>query len=227
MCGRFVGYRNYEELRRYFPIDAADCDIIENYNVAPSQEVLVIINKDGSNRLTRMHWGLVPFWANDISIGNKLINARAETIATKPSFRQAFARRRCLILADGFYEWKGPKGEKHPMYITLPDETPFAFAGLWETWRDREKDGPPHTSCAIITTAASESILPIHHRMPAILKQGMYADWLNPEIRNSDLLQKILVQGIHRDFISRPVSKKVGSVRTNAPSNIQKSLPGF
>ena len=134
MCGRFVGYRSIDALKKFFPIDEAACEITANYNVAPSQEILVIVRKEGKNRLDRFHWGLVPFWADDPSIGNRMINSRAESVATKPSFRQAFKKRRCLIPADGFYEWKGKKGQKQPIFITLADGNPFALAGLWETW---------------------------------------------------------------------------------------------
>jgi putative SOS response-associated peptidase YedK len=118
MCGRFVGYRSFRELKKAFPIDKAARDVTENYNVAPSQEILAIIKHDNKNWLGKLHWGLVPFWAKDISIGNRMINARAETVASKPSFKNAFRKRRCLILADGFYEWKGSKGQKQPMFIT-------------------------------------------------------------------------------------------------------------
>jgi putative SOS response-associated peptidase YedK len=134
--------------------------------------------------LEKLHWGLVPFWAKDISIGNKLINARAETIASKPSFRNAFKKRRCLIPADGFYEWKGPKGQKLPMLITLPESKPFAFAGLWETWNKKDDQDTIYKSCTIITTEASDSVREIHHRMPAILKPEMYESWLDPLNQN-------------------------------------------
>jgi putative SOS response-associated peptidase YedK len=134
--------------------------------------------------LEKLHWGLVPFWAKDISIGIKLINARAETIASKPSFRNAFKKRRCLIPADGFYEWKGPKGQKQPMLITLPESKPFAFAGLWETWNKKDDQDTIYKSCTIITTEASDSVREIHHRMPAILKPEMYESWLDPLNQN-------------------------------------------
>jgi putative SOS response-associated peptidase YedK len=184
MCGRFVGFRSLHELKKTFPIDKATCEVTENYNVAPSQEVLAIIKYDKENWLEKLHWGLVPFWAKDISIGIKLINARAETIASKPSFRNAFKKRRCLIPADGFYEWKGPKGQKQPMLITLPESKPFAFAGLWETWNKKDDQDTIYKSCTIITTEASDSVREIHHRMPAILKPEMYESWLDPLNQN-------------------------------------------
>jgi len=130
MCGRFAGYRSIRELQEYFPIDKAACEVTANYNVAPTQEIIAIARHNGENWLDKYHWGLVPFWAKDVSIGNRMINARSETVTEKPSFRNAFKKRRCLILADGFYEWKGEKGNKQPMFITLPSREPFAFAGL-------------------------------------------------------------------------------------------------
>ena len=221
MCGRFVGFSDLEQLKACFPIDTAGCEIAASYNVAPSQEVFAIVKRDGENRLEKFHWGLVPFWAKDISIGNKMINARAETVATKPSFRNAFKNRRCLILADGFYEWTGKKGQKQPMFLALPEGNPFAFAGLWETWNKRDDAGSIYTSCTIITTNASESVRKIHHRMPVILKPDVYEDWLDPENQDTAELENILRNGFVTELISYPVSKQVNSVFNNDPSNIK------
>jgi putative SOS response-associated peptidase YedK len=218
MCGRFVGFRSLEELKESFPIDRAACQVVENYNVAPSQEVLVIVKQADENWLDRFHWGLVPFWAKDISIGSKMINARSESVAEKPSFRNAFKKRRCLILADGFYEWKGEKGAKQPVFITLPNKKPFAFAGLWETWNNKGAEKVPYKSCTIITTQASQSIRSIHHRMPVILKAEAYDNWLEPKNQNTSKLQDILKKEIHTEFINYPVSKQVNSVHNNDPS---------
>ena len=226
MCGRFVGFRSLHELKKTFPIDKATCEVTENYNVAPSQEVLAIIKYEKENWLEKLHWGLVPFWAKDISIGNKLINARAETIASKPSFRNAFKKRRCLIPADGFYEWKGPKGQKQPIFITLPEINPFAFAGLWETWHKKDDPDTMYKSCTIITTEASDSVREIHHRMPAILTHDMYESWLDPLNQNINELKNILKTGIVTELKSHSVSKNVNSVKNNKPSNIIP-LPGF
>ena len=221
MCGRFVGFRSLEELKENFPIDKADCEVTASYNVAPSQEILAIINMAGENRLDKFHWGLVPFWAKDISIGNRMINARSETIAEKPSFRNAFKKRRCLILADGFYEWKGEKGHKQPMFITLPDRKPFAFAGLWETWNNKSGSAPLYKSCTIITTQASETFSEIHHRMPVILKSEFYEPWLDSQNHDLDALKSILKNEIHTDLVSYPVSKQVNSASHNKPSCIE------
>ena len=223
MCGRFVGFRSLEELKDIYPIDRAACEVVANYNVAPSQEVLVLVKYAGENWLDRFHWGLVPFWAKDISIGNRMINARSESIAEKPSFRNAFKKRRCLILADGFYEWKGEKGHKQPMFITLPDKKPFAFAGLWESWNNKDTEEAVYKSCTIITTRASESIRDIHHRMPVILKAEVYEHWLEPANQNITELEGILKDDICTEFVSYPVSKQVNSTRNNDPSCVEPS----
>ena len=220
MCGRFVGFRSLDELKGFFPIDKAACDAISNYNVAPSQEILAIAKYEDENWLVKFHWGLVPFLAKDISIGNRMINARSESIAEKPSFLNAFKKRRCLIPADGFYEWKGEKGKKQPMFITLPDHEPFAFAGLWETWKKDDQE-LNYKSCTIITTQASESIRDIHHRMPVILKPPAYESWLDPGNQNVVELGKMLKNEIVTELVSYPVSKQVNSTRNNDPNCIE------
>jgi len=222
MCGRFAGFRPLEELIDRFPIDVHKTEATENDNVAPGQEVLAIARYEGQNHLVKFNWGLVPFWAKDKRIGNKLINARSETAAAKPSFRDAFRKRRCLILADGFYEWKGEKGNRQPMFLTLPDGDPFAFAGLWEIWDNRGKEDSPYRSCTILTREASESVRVIHHRMPVILKPEAYDDWLNPANRDIKLLQDIIRDQAHTDLASRPVSRQVNSVGNNRPENMQQ-----
>jgi len=226
MCGRFVGFRALRELMDYFPIDVSKVDAFENFNVAPSQEVLAIARYEEKNNLVKFNWGLVPFWAKDKSIGNRLINARSETVASKPSFRTAFRKKRCLILADGFYEWKGEKGHKQPMFLTLPDGNPFAFAGLWETWDNKGKEQKPYRSCTILTREASESVRSIHHRMPVILKPEAYELWLSPENQNADLLHDIIQNKIFTTLKAVSVSKQVNAVRNNRPDNIQPVEPG-
>jgi putative SOS response-associated peptidase YedK len=208
-------------LKEHFPIDVADIQVSANYNVAPTQEILAISRHDGENHLSKYHWGLVPFWAKDVSIGNKLINARSETVSTKPSFRNAFKNRRCLIPSNGFYEWKASKGQKQPMFLTLPDGNPFAFAGLWEIWDNKGQEHIPYRSCTILTREASESVLPIHHRMPVILKPEIYDTWLDPENRNTHLLLDIIKNQIYTELTSVSVSKQVNSVRNNGPENIR------
>ncbi len=222
MCGRFVGYRKLEQLKQHFRIGRAECEVPVSYNVAPAQQVLCIIRDGEINVLTQLHWGLVPFWAKDISIGHKLINARMETVASKPAFREAFKARRCLIPADGFYEWKSIRGKKYPVYITLPAQHPFAFAGLWESWRDRRfSNRPPYRTCAIITREASPCIRSIHSRMPLVLRPEGYDTWLDPQVQDSDRLNYILHFCAVTDFIFHPVSMRVNSARHNDPSNIR------
>jgi len=222
MCGRFVQNSPFETLQQNFNIRTTDSDIIPNYNVAPTQEILTIIKHDNENTLDELHWGLVPFWAKHISIGSRMINARAETVASKPSFRNAFKKRRCLIPADGFYEWKGEKGNKQPYYVSVPSDEPFAFAGLWETWTDKESDEESvYKSCTIITTAASDSISEIHHRMPVILNPDFYEKWLNAEIQDPKELEIILKDGVIHDMKFYPVSTFVNSVKNNDPNCIK------
>ena len=205
MCGRFVLF----SLDDYFNIDESLVDIDPNYNVAPSQEIFVIVRDNGKNILDKYHWGLVPFWAKDKKIGNRLINARMETVAEKPAFRAAFKYRRCLIPANGFYEWKKEDGGKQPYFITTKPDKPFAFAGLWETW---DKEDTPYKSALIITTEASESIQPLHNRMPVVLKKEFHEKWLDPDLSNP---LKVLKDGMITDFQYHPVSKGVNKVEYN------------
>ncbi len=169
------------------------------------------------------HWGLVPRWADDPAIGNRLINARAETAATKPSFRDAFRRRRCLIPADGFYEWKRQGGGKQPYYIRLEDDRPFAFAGLWERW---EKAGAVIESCTILTTDANELLMPLHNRMPAILDREQFDRWLDPTIEDAKVLQPLLGPYPAERMIAYPVSTVVNSPRHDVAECIDKAPPG-
>ena len=222
MCGRFVQNSPIETLQQNFNIRTIAPDIIPNYNVAPTQKILAIIKHDNENKLERLHWGLVPFWAKDISIGFRMINARAETVSQKPSFRNAFRKRRCLIPADGFYEWKGEKGNKQPYYVFTSSDNPFAFAGLWESWTDKKSDeGSVYKFCTIITTSASESIREIHHRMPVILNPKFHEKWLNSEIQDPKELEIILQDGITHDIKYYPVSTLVNSVKNNDPNCIK------
>jgi putative SOS response-associated peptidase YedK len=222
MCGRFVQFSSLRTLETYFPIDSIAGDVVASYNVAPTQKVLAIIHQNG-RRLEELHWGLVPSWAKDLTGASRLINARAETAAQKPSFRAAFKRRRCLIMADGFYEWQGEKGSKQPCFITMPSNSPFAFAGLWETWKSKESsdNAPVYKSCTILTTAASESVQEIHHRMPVILQPEVYEDWLDPEIQEADRLEDVLQNHHVRKMQYYPVSKLVNRVQNNSAECIK------
>lgn len=220
MCGRFVGYRDLETLKTHFPIDRVEANLSPNYNVTPTQNIPVIVRQDGHNILRTFRWGLVPFWAKDPSIGSRMINARSETVHSKPSFRNAFQKRRCLILADGFYEWKGAKGKKQPVYITLPAGEPIGFAGLWEVWDDQGKADDPLFTCTIITTGASPSVNDTHHRMPVILKPEAFKDWIKVDTP-LDTLREIISTRTHKDLVFRPVSEAINSVRNNSADLIE------
>jgi len=218
MCGRFAQYSRPDSLKKTFNLDVIACDVVPSYNIAPLQPVLAVIRHDG-NRLGRLQWGLVPAWAKDRTLAAKLINARAETLADKPSFRSLFKRHRCLILADGFYEWKAEASQKQPWYFTLPTGGPFAFAGLWDTWKG--KDDAVYHSCTIITTAANGSVQPIHQRMPVILAPETHAEWLDPQNQDGKRLNTILSEGHLRGLKRFPVSKRVNSIRNNDPACIE------
>jgi putative SOS response-associated peptidase YedK len=222
MCGRFSQFSSLQIIQQTFNVKTVLFETIPNYNVAPTQKILAIVKHDNENTLEKLNWGLVPFWAKDISIGSRMINARAETVSQKPSFRNAFRKRRCLIPADGFYEWKGEKGNKQPYYVFIPSGEPFAFAGLWETWTGKESgEESVYKSCTIITTAASESIREIHHRMPVILDPTFHDKWLNAEIQDPKEFETILQDGIIHDMKYYPVSKLVNSVKNNDPNCIK------
>jgi len=220
MCGRFVQYSHLQTIQQILDVGTVSFEVIPNYNVAPTQKILTVIKHDNENKLEKLHWGLVPFWAKDVSIGSRMINARAETVSQKPSFRNAFKKRRCLIPADGFYEWTGEKGHKQPYYVSIPSGEPFSFAGLWESWSDKDNESV-YKSCTIITTAASESIREIHHRMPVILDPDFYEKWLNAEIQDSKELESVLQDGIIHDMKYYPVSTFVNSVKNNDPNCIK------
>jgi putative SOS response-associated peptidase YedK len=214
MCGRFVRHSDLRLIEKTFNIDEIDAGIDGRaaYNIAPTQPVLAVI-RNGGNRLTRLYWGLVPFWAKDRSIGQRMINARLETVAEKPSFKRAFRKRRCLIVADGFYEWQGEKGQKQPWLLSPPEGGPFGFAGLWETWRDEEQKIVP--SCTIITTAASSSVKDIHNRMPVILPARVHSRWLDPDLQDAAGLKSLLVTEQVKDLQRMAVSKRVNDVRND------------
>lgn len=220
MCGRFVRHSSLRLIEQTFNVDASGIQSAPSYNIAPSQKVLAVAGNDGP-QVTELHWGLVPFWAKNIRIGYRMINARVETVAEKPSFRNALTRRRCLIVADGFYEWQGVKGDKQPFYFSLPDGSPFGFAGLWEEWKGADAAASEaYRSCAIITTEASESVRSIHHRMPVILRPQLHAAWLEPTAQDPGHLKQLLSDGLCRQLVYHPVSRQVNSTRNNGPACI-------
>ena len=214
MCGRFTLYSSLGNIKKAFDVDTVTCGIEANYNIAPGREVYAIVRQK-DNRLGKLHWGLVPPWAKDLSGASKLINARAETLQEKPSFKRAFKERRCLIPADGFYEWK----EKQPWYCAPVTGTLFGFAGLWETWKGNDK--AVYRSCTIITTEASESIREIHDRMPVILNPETIKEWLNPATKEYEKLSMILKDGRVTKIRTYPISKFVDSPKNNSPRCIK------
>jgi len=219
MCGRFTLTIDPADLQDAFPGLAFPEGMIPRYNVAPAQLVAVVAN-DGKNQVEFFKWGLVPSWAKDVSIGNRMINARAETLAEKPSFRAAYKRRRCLILADGFYEWKPVAGQKAktPMLIKMKSGQPFAFAGLWEAWHPDQEDAI--LSCTIITTTPNALMEKIHDRMPAILKPEAYPLWLDPAEQAPDKLGKLLKPYPASQMTAFAVSRLVNDPKQDSPECI-------
>ena len=190
MCGRFTLRTPNQIIAEEFMLIAAP-QLEFRFNIAPTTDVAVVRGDEDGRVLSAMRWGLVPFWADDPSIGAKMINARGETAAEKPSFREAYKKRRCLVIADGYYEWTKVDGGKQPYYFHMPEGRPFAFAGLWESW-DKGRLGPLET-CTIITTHASEQTRPFHHRMPVILDSQDYDRWLLTDAANTSELADLLV----------------------------------
>jgi len=191
------------------------------YNIAPTQAVAAI--REDAATLTRhlalLKWGLVPFWAKDMTIGPRMINARSETVASKPAFRAAFKHRRCLIPADGFYEWKKEKARKQPFLITMADQSPFAFAGLWEHWQDPQ--GSVLESCTILTAGSNDLVSSIHDRMPVILRPDDYGLWLDTARAGPDLLQPLLKPYPSERMTMRAVNPKVNNASYDAPDCIE------
>ncbi|MDQ5826786.1 MAG: SOS response-associated peptidase [Chloroflexota bacterium] len=217
MCGRYTLRTPVDTLAERFEIDDTPSSIAASYNVAPTQGVATVLVEGGKRKLEMLHWGLIPSWADDPSIGNKMINARAETVAEKPSFRKAFRNHRCLVLADGFYEWQKTANGKQPYYIRMEDDSPFAFAGLWERW----KNGSEVRSATIITTDANDIVAPIHNRMPVILHPEDYGLWLDPDFDEKEPLTTLLKPYPAEAMEAYPVSRRVNSPSNNEPSCIE------
>lgn len=219
MCGRYTLAADPADLMETFPELTLLDNLTPRYNITPSQDVAVVANND-QNRLDFFLWGLIPSWAKDPTIGNRMINARAESLVEKPSFRTAYRRRRCLILADGFYEWRQEVGRKSktPMYIQLTSGQPFAFAGLWEIWRS--VDERTIRSCTIITTTPNELMGPIHNRMPVILIPESYDQWLDPSEQDLDRLNGLLKPYPASRMKTYPVSPLVNNPKNDSPACI-------
>jgi putative SOS response-associated peptidase YedK len=211
MCGRFAFYSPSEAAVELFGASSS-VEIQPRYNIAPTQFIAAIRNDENREReLVMLRWGLVPFWAKDPSLGNRMINARAETVAEKPSYRAAYRHRRCIVLADGFYEWQKAGDVKTPHYISLASGEPFALAGLWENWTDKAS-GESLQTTTLITTAANDFMAPLHHRMPVILEPGIAGEWL---AGSTDLLDD--VAAITPALQAWPVDRRVNNARNEGP----------
>lgn len=215
MCGRFTLFTDYEQILERFDVDIAfnEENYSPNFNVAPSQSVISIINDGSSNRLGSLKWGLIPGWAKDEKIGYKMINARSETVDEKPSYRNAFLKKRCIIPMDSFYEWKLETDGKVPMRIKMKSDEIFGAAGLWESWKN--PNGEMVHSCTILTTEANSLVKDIHDRMPVILTRENEMEWLNPSLMEKEILKGMLIPFDASLMEAFPVSSEVNSPKNN------------
>ena len=223
MCGRFTLTDPDADLAVQFNLPEIP-EMSPRYNIAPTQPVAAVRIAPGTalREMVLLRWGLIPFWAKDLSIGARMINARSETVAEKPAFRAAFRRRRCLVVADGFYEWQKQNGAKQPYHIRLQDTRPFAFAGLWEHWEG--PDGSEIESCTLLTTQPNDLLKPLHNRMPVILHPRDYNLWLDPEIQDTSALRPLFHPYPPHDMEAYPVSRWVNSPDNDEPRCIQPLL---
>lgn len=222
MCGRYT-LIEVNGLQRRFALEEALPDTPARYNIAPTQTLPVVV-RHSPNHLEWMRWGLVPFWAKEPGIGSRMINARAETVAEKPAFRRAFRSRRCLVPASGFYEWKRAAHGKTPYYIHLPDAPLFAFAGLYETWRDPQ--GAEMQTYTIITTAANDLMAPLHDRMPVILHAEDEDRWLDPDATEPEQLLPLLRPYPANAMVAYPVAPAVNSPRNDTATLLEPATTG-
>jgi putative SOS response-associated peptidase YedK len=220
MCGRFALTAPASTIAEIFQVDVLP-DVLPRYNVAPTSDILCVVEENGARTAQTFKWGLIPFWAKDRKIANQTLNARAETVASKPAFRSAFKRRRLLIVADGFYEWeRKDKKTRLPHLFQTKDGKPFAMAGLWERWTDPES-GDELRTCSIVTTTPNPLMEPIHDRMPVMLPEHAWDTWLDPEVNDPAALQELLVPFPADKMKERRVSTKVNDVR-NKGADVQE-----
>ena len=219
MCGRFTQHHDQTELELRFGVGGTLLPVAPRWNIAPSQPVSVVTahGPEGSRLLEPMRWGLVPFWAKDISIGVKMINARCETVAEKPAFRTPFRRRRCLVPADGFYEWD--RGTRQPYHFTVDGGALFAMAGIWDEWTS--PDGSPLRSVAVLTTAANSLVGRIHDRMPVILDATMEARWLSEDAPDAVVLESLCAGFPPERMSGASVARRVGNVANDDPGLLE------
>ena len=225
MCGRFTLFTSLKELTDRFGFDSFPVNLNPSYNITPTQPVLTVRNIPGDTKQVQadfMRWGLIPAWAKDASLGGRMINARSETASEKPSFRSAFRKRRCLILADGFYEWRKVSTGKQPVRIQMKGGSPFAFAGLWESWNNRE--GGEVNSCTILTMSANSFMKNIHDRMPLILQKNNESKWLDSSRTDPEEIKE-MIQEFPNDYLeSWDVSKLVNIPTNNNPECIEPEV---
>ena len=218
MCGRFAFHATSEELSKYFDL-ANDVEPPARFNIAPSQPAPVVrLNRNGEPQYAEIRWGLIPFWAKDKAMGARMINARAETMARKPAYRAPFRRRRCLVLASGFYEWQATAAGKVPNYFSYEDGAPLAFAGLWDRWQD--PTGETTDSCTIVTVPAAGVVKPVHDRMPLILERSRQRGWMDRETPTTQIegwLDSVAVPALQ----AWPVARSVNDPRNHGSELIQ------
>ena len=219
MCGRFTQRQPAPVIAQEFQVDEVP-SVEARYNIAPTQTVLSIHQGADGREAKLLKWGLIPSWAKDPSIGAKLINARSETVAEKPSFREAFKKRRCLVPADGFYEWQRTGDRKQPYFFRMRDDRLFGFAGLWERWKDEE--GKVVETCSILTTEANELLQPIHDRMPVILHAEDYDLWLDEDARKQNLRTELLRPFPASAMVAYPVGALVNNPRSQGAGLIEE-----
>ena len=220
MCGRFAFYSPAEAIVHLFGVSEVPA-MVPRYNLAPTQFVATIRQlPEDAPKVAMLRWGLIPSWARDATIGNRLINARGETVHSKPSFRHAFRKQRCLVLADGYFEWRTEDGGKQPYFIQMKSGKPFAMAGLWEAWDDGVSEGLLHT-CTIVTTEPHEALEHLHARMPVIVPAHRQSDWLDPANQDTDALRDHIRTFDGNEMTWRPVSRAVGNPRNDDPSLVE------
>jgi putative SOS response-associated peptidase YedK len=217
VCGRFVRNSSVSEIAKRFDADT-EFDPGESYNIAPGGDIAVVVNR-GHNRLVRCRWGFLPLWATEQSLAHKMINARAETVAEKPSFRDAFRHERCLVVADGFYEWRKEDRDRIPYYIRLKSDGPFGFAGLYSLWKSSEGDNI--CTSTIITSEANNLLRPVHDRMPVIIHRGDETLWLDPDLKDADKLLPILRPYESDEMVCYEVSRAVNKPDVDSLENIE------
>lgn len=219
MCGRFAQRSDPKKLAKEFKV-AEVPDLEDRYNIAPTQEILGVLESADGREMKFFKWGLIPSWAKDAAMGARLINARSETVTEKPAFREAFKMRRCIIPADGFYEWQKTEGRKQPYFFQMKDESPFGFAGLWERWQGAT--GQAIESCTILTTEANEVLRPVHDRMPVILHPDDYELWLDEDVRKRELLKELLRPYPAEEMKGYPVSTEINSPHNQGATLIER-----